>query len=583
MNDRNSFQRIPASTCAVLVNPSSNRRQKILLCLLLAVVTFGIFWQTGSHEFINFDDELFVTENIHVQEGLTWGGMKWAFTTFLAANWHPLTCLSHMTDFEFFGLNPKGHHLTSVFLHTTTALLLFLLLVRITDCLLRSFMVAALFALHPLHVESVAWVSERKDVLSALFYMLTLLVYTRYVEKPGSMRYFLTLVVYAIGLMTKPMLVTLPVILLLMDYWPLKRSMPCPGKGSLYTQQKEKIPFFILSAASSALTLYSQKAGGALANLDNVSFQYRLANAVVSYVGYLLKMIWPTKLAILYPLPTTIPAWQICGAGFVLVIISLFVVRKRREYPYLFIGWLWYVITLLPVIGIIQVGSQAMADRYTYLPLIGPFIMVVWGAYEHLPVRRQRNTILISSGVLAITLLGFVTWQQIGFWKNSTTVFRHAVEVTDNNKIAFINLGVALSKSGKTDEAIRHYISGLQNSFFAADAHVNLGILLAAQGNYAKAVQHYRQALQIRQDDPEAWYNLGLALAGQGKPDEAIAHFREALRLTPDDADTHNNIGVLLSAKGSLTEAITHYSEALRIRPDFEQARVNLRQAIDGH
>jgi lipoprotein NlpI len=566
-----------------------------LLCLLLAAITLGIFWQTATHEFINFDDDLYVTENYYVKMGLTRESISWAFTTFHAANWHPLTWLSHMADIELYGLNPKGHHLTNVFLHTANALLLFSLLAKITGSLSRSFLVANLFALHPLHVESVAWIAERKDVLSAFFWMLTLLLYAWYVKRPSLARYLLTLLAFAVGLTTKPMLVTLPFVLLLFDYWPLRHFMPCQQKifsvesdivsfnspmqsFPILALVKEKIPFFILSVASSVITLHAQKAGGALANLDNVSFPYRLANGVVAYVIYLGKMVWPKQLALIYPLPSTIPAWLILGAALLLVIISFFVVRTRRENPYLFVGWFWYLGTLLPVIGIIQVGSQAMADRYTYIPLVGPFIMVVWGGHKQLRGWWWRNTVLTTSGALFITLLGFVTWRQLGYWKSSFTVFEHALDVTDNNKIAYVNLGVALSKAGKTEEASRHYTNGLQNSFYAADAHINLGILLAAQGKYTAAIQHYRQALQIRRDDAEVWYNLGLALASQGKSDEAIAHFREALRLNPNDADTHNNLGVLLTEKRNFKAAIAHYSEALRIRPEFEQARDNLHQ-----
>jgi protein O-mannosyl-transferase len=572
-----------------------NLRLILLLSLLLVSVTIGIFWQTGNHDFISLDDGQYVTENSHIRAGLTRESLGWAFKTIEAANWHPLTWLSHMADSQIYGMNPGRHHLTSVLLHAANTLLLFLFLSATTKTLWRSFFVAALFAIHPLHVESVAWVAERKDVLSTFFSMLTLLLYVRYVARPGFVRYCLALSAFAMGLMAKPMLVTLPFVLLLLDYWPLRRfttrqatappmtdALISPHqKFSILKLAREKIPFFILSVASSVITLFAQKAGGALAKLEAVSLPYRVANALLAYAGYLEKMCWPKNLAIIYPLPPTIPALKIVGAALLLTVVSFLVVRKRHRHPYLLVGWLWYLGTLVPVIGLVQVGSQAMADRYTYFPLIGPFFMLVWGISEQLSGWRYRNAVLAAAGAIVLTLLGYSTWQQLGYWKNNFTIYGHALKVTENNKFAYINLGVALSETGGSDVAIPYYTSGLRNRFYAADAHLNLGILLAGQGKYFEAIRHYQQALQLRPDDAEAWYNLGLSLASQGKTDEAIAHFREALRLNPDDADTHNNLGVLLAGKKKFEEAISHYSEALRIRPDFEQARNNLGIAIE--
>ncbi len=372
-------------------------RREILICLFLVLATLTVYWQVGNYEFVNFDDDKYIIENFHVQKGLTRDSVIWAFTATHVSNWHPLTWLSHMLDFQLYGLNPSGHHLTNVFFHLVNTLLLFLVLKLMTGALWRSGLVAALFAVHPLHVESVVWVAERKDVLSTLFWMLTLWAYLGYTKRPGVKRYLVILLAFALGLMAKPMLVTLPFVLLLLDYWPLKRielgqsaiGLPAASQPSTIANKPgaqafrlllEKTPMFVLAAVSSVVTFIVQKSGGAVGALETYPFKIRMANALLSYVIYLKKMIWPQNLAVFYPHPgQSLPMWQAAGAGLLLVVVSIAVIRAGRRYPYLPVGWLWYVGTLVPVIGLVQVGDQAMADRYTYVSLIGLFIVVAWG------------------------------------------------------------------------------------------------------------------------------------------------------------------------------------------------------------
>jgi len=554
----------------------------MILCVALIAVTIGVFLQTADHRFINFDDPGYVTENPRVKGGLTGENVAWAFSATAMSNWHPLTWLSHMTDVQLFGLNPRGHHLTSVFLHVATTALLFFLLAQITGAPWQSLFVAALFALHPLHVESVAWVAERKDVLSGFFWFLTLLLYARYVERPGHVRYLLALLSFAAGLMAKPMLVTLPVVMLLLDGWPLKRFTwgeareGAAPKNSLAALVIEKIPFFLLAAMSSAVTIHAQHAGGALKTLEAAPFGPRLANAPVAYATYITKTFWPLDLALLYPFSSSIPAWRIVGALVVLGLVTVGLLRVRRRHPYMLAGWCWFLVTLLPVIGLVQVGGQSMADRYTYIPLTGLFIMVGWGIPDLLQGLRYRQVLLAVLAGSVLFASAALTWRQLGYWKGNLSLYRHTLDVTTGNYLILNNYGIALAQEGRLDEAILQYQEALRIWPNSANAHVNMGAALAHQGKYAEAIGHYNEALRRIPDYALAHGNLGKALASLGRLDEAIAHYDEALRLDPSLADVHLNLAILLMQAGMRDEASQHYEAVLRLEPYSVKAPINM-------
>jgi tetratricopeptide (TPR) repeat protein len=562
----------------------------ILVCLLLVAATLAVYWQVQNYDFIRWDDTQYVTENPYVQAGLSGKGFIWAFTTNHASNWHPLTWLSHMLDCQLYGLNPAGHHLTNVFLHTVNVLLLFWILSRMTGTLWRSGFVAALFAIHPLHVESVAWVAERKDVLSTPFWLLTMWAYVRYVDRPGIKTYLVVLFTFTLGLMAKPMLVTLPCVLLLLDYWPLTRvqvgqldgslSAPVqPPSGSSKAKPQalrllwEKAPLFALAAISSLVTFLVQKGGGAVRDLEIYPVTIRIANALVSYVKYIGKMIWPRDLAVLYPHPgESLPLWQAVGAGLLLLMVSFAVIRAAKRYPYLTVGWLWYLGTLVPVIGLVQVGQQAMADRYTYVPLIGLFIMIAWGVYELLSKVSHRRILLATGAGVLITALMICTWKQVRLWQDSITLFEHTLSITSNNYSMHHNLANVLRESGKIDEAIAHYSKALEINPNHARAHNNLGIALAQKGRLDDAAYHHSQAIRINPDNVEAYHNLGLILARQRKLDDAIVYFSKALELDPDSADVHTGMGTVLLFQGKLEEATVYFTKALELNPDHAEA-----------
>jgi tetratricopeptide (TPR) repeat protein len=571
----------------------------LLLGLFLIILTFATFEQIRTCDFINFDDHVYITENRHVQSGLTLEGVTWAFTTTHAANWHPLTWLFHMLDCQLYGLNPSGHHLTNLVFHIANTLLLFLVLKRMTGGLWRSAFVAALFALHPLHVESVAWVAERKDVLSTFFWMLTVWTYIRYVERQKLNRYLLVLLFFTLGLLSKPMLVTLPFVLLLLDYWPLRRFQfgqssgnsksptsksinPSNQRSMVLRLVQEKAPFFILCAISSILTIFAQQKGGAVISLENYPIESRITNALVSYVSYIEKMIWPRYLAIFYPHQEILPIWKIAGSGLLLVGISVLVIRAVRKHPYLGVGWCWYLGTLIPMIGLVQVGEQAMADRYTYVPLIGLFIMIAWSIPDILAGWRFRKVVLFISTGLLLSLLMIVTNLQVKHWQNDITLFEHTLAATSNNFIIHYNIGLVLDRQGKTQEAIAHYAEALRIKPDFVRAHNNLGLVLAGQGKTQEAVAHYAEALRIKPDYAQAHNNLGVVLAGQGKTQEAVAHYAEALRIKPDYAEAHNNLGNALGRQGKTQEAVAHFAEALRIKPDYAEVHNNLGLVLVG-
>ena len=547
-----------------------------LLCLALAAITFAVFGQTLRHEFVDFDDDWYVYENPMVARGLTLKGIVWAFTGIHAYNWHPLTWLSHELDCQLYGLHPWGHHLTSVLLHTATVIALFLVLRQMTGALWRSAFVAAVFAIHPLRVESVAWVTERKDVLSGLFFMLTIGAYVRYARRPWSLaRYGLVVLLFAMGLMSKPMLVTLPLVLLLLDYWPLQRVEPRKLSGLVL----EKLPLLALSAASCVVTLLAQNA--AIHWGGSFPAPLLLANALVACMIYLGQMVYPAGLALLYPFPHNgLSVWEVGLAATLLAGFSAAAIWQRRKQPWLLVGWLWYLMMLLPVLGVIQVGAQAHADRYTYLPQIGIYVGLTWLAAEWGAKWQAGRAACggLMAAVLAVLMV--CAWQQTAYWRSSETLWVRSLACTTGNDVAHYNLGVALGQKGRVEEAMVHYQSALRINPGYMDARVNLGALLLQTGRVDEAIAQLQQALQIRPDYASAHHHLGNALLQKGGVDEAIAEYRKALEIKPDYAEARNNLGNTLLQKGNVDEAILHYQQALQINPDFADARYNLGNAL---
>lgn len=565
--------------------------------------------RAAHFDFINFDDPEYVMRNSHVRGGITPGGLAWAFGSGYGANWFPLTWISHMLDVQLFGMDAGYHHLTNVLLHALASVLLFLFLRRATRAAIPSAMVAIIFALHPLHVESVAWVAERKDVLSAVFWFLALWCYARYAERPSAARYLETLAAFALGLMAKPMIVTLPFVLLLLDAWPLGRLRP------LWPRVKEKLPFFALSAVVSVVTYEVQRASGAVTTMSALPLTLRVENALVSYVSYVLKMLWPAGLAVFYPYPASVPLWQAAAAVLALAGMTSLAVRAFPARPYLAVGWLWYLGTLLPVIGLVQVGTQARADRYMYVPMIGLAIMLAWS------VDGLGKPAAMSMAAACLACAA-ITWAQLGYWQNSETLFRHALAVTRDNAVAEHSLGSALlDDPPRLPEAIAHLQAALRINPASAQAHTDLGSALAKAGRPAEAIPEFRAALAGAPGSAIVHNNLANALAGTGKPleaipeydtalridpayrearqnlamahfdagvsfakagraPEAVAEFEGALRLRPAYADAHNNLGVVLSQMpGRLDDAIRHFEAAVRLQPDYEDAKFNLKAA----
>jgi tetratricopeptide (TPR) repeat protein len=569
-------------------------RSEIIVSLFLIVSVFAVYWQVGNHEFIILDDDDYVTENRHVQAGWTMESLGWAFTTRFHRHWHPLTWLSHMTDSQLFGLDAGWHHLSSVFLHMTNSLLLFFVFRRMTGALFRSAFVAALFALHPLHVEPVAWVADRKDVLSAFFWMLTIWAYVRYAERRRVTRYALVFAAFILGLTAKSMVVTLPFVLLLMDYWPLGRfgSGQSPREGQPKKRQGldaryqsrpslhlvwEKALFFLIIGLCGVVTVLVFQSAISLNVSEYWPTKIHMVNSPLYYVSYIGKMFYPVNLATPYPDPHMVPVWQVGGAGLLLLGISFLVFWHRRRYPYLLVGWLWYLITLVPVIGLVRFGPHKLADRYTYIPLIGLFVILAWGVPDLVKGWRCRRMVLAMS--TAMVLLGCMmgAWLQVRHWKDSISVFKRAVNVTADNAMAHNNLGVALSQKGHFKEAIHHYSEALRIRPDHVKAHNNLGLRLAEQGRLTEAIHHYSEAIRIEPDYAEAHNNMGAGLAEQGRLEEAVKHFSEALKIKPGYAEAHNNMGAGLAEQGRLEEAVKHFSEALKIKPGYAEAHNNLK------
>jgi Tfp pilus assembly protein PilF len=556
----------------------------ILICLALVLLTIIAFWPVKSCDFINLDDNAYVYENVHVQQGLSWKSIQWAFSVksvTLTGNWHPVTWLSLMLDHEFFGLNPYGYHLTNLFFHILNAILLFLIFHWMTRALWQSAFIAALFAIHPLHVESVAWVTERKDVLSTFFWMLTMGAYIFYTEKKNIGIYIMALFFFVFGLMAKAMLVTLPFVFILLDYWPLGRLKDIAVDGGRKMKGiqiryliLEKIPFFILALLFSIITYFAQ--GTAFTSIIYVPLAMRLENVARSYVMYLSKAIWPSNLAIFYPHPENIVSWQVVGAISILGIITGLIILKGKHYPYLLMGWLWYLGTSLPVIGIIQIGYQAYADRYTYVPLIGIFIMITWGI-SILLKRKPHHKIFMemAAGILLIVMV-IISRNQVNYWRNSKTLMTHALTVTQNNYLAHACLGNAQLSDGLLAEATYNVSEAVRINPYYAPAQNLCVKLLRQQGMIGEALKHATEAVKITPNDYEAYNNLGNVLSDLKRYEGAMEAYNKALEIVPDFAETHNNIGTLMFSQGRIAEALGHYKIALQINPDLLETRYNI-------
>ena len=580
---------------------------RLLLSLVLTLVTLFCYWPITRHDFVSMDDEQYVTQNDRVIQGLTWAGFKWAFTSTEASNWHPVTWLSHMLDCQVYGLNSGGHHFTNLLLHILNTALLFLVLTQMTGTIWRSAFVAALFAWHPLHVESVAWAAERKDVLSTLFFLLTLGAYARYaaargpVERqvwstPGSstpeprnstLAYSLALLFFTLGLMSKPMLVTLPFLLLLLDYWPLERlplalgrssgRLSCPSfSKQLLTLVLEKLPFFALATASSIVTYLVQKAGGAVSSLTTLPLHLRVENTLVAYGRYLGKAVWPARLAVIYPYPDNWSLRWVVGSAAMLLILSAICVREAKRSPYLVVGWLWFLGTLVPTIGLVQVGPQSLADRYTYIPGIGLALLSVWGASDALGRLAHPRWILCMIAAAALVACVAGTSIQVSYWQDSETLFRHTLRVTQDNAMAHDCLGRSLVQQGKLEEGIEHLTEAVRIRPAFVEAHINLGEALFQQGKLDEAEAQFLRALSLLPGSMEAQYNLGIVSLKQGRASEAVEHLRVALRFKPDYAEGHVNLGQALAKEGKLREAEEQLFRAQQLSPTNLQAQYNL-------
>ncbi len=586
-----------------------------MIYLFLIIATLAVFWQVNNGGFIFFDDPQYVTENNHVQNGVTLEGVRWAITTGYFGNWHPLTWLSHMLDIQLFGLEPRWHHLTNLLFHIANTLLLFFVLYRMTKAHWESAFVAALFALHPLHVESVAWVSERKDVLSTFFWILTMGAYCYYVERPKLQRYLIVVAFFGLGLLAKPMLVTLPFVLLLLDYWPLQRfqqkmrdlkigitigkpvsgdkqkgkSKRKPAAEEAVIAEKtadvqyhwalvrpllwEKIPLIALAAASSIVTYLVQQKGGMVKSFEMFPLSVRISNAFVSYVTYIGKTIWPNNLAAIYTHPGSLPTWQVIGAALILIAVTIAVIWKARRIPYLAVGWLWYAGTLVPVIGLVQVGLQARADRYTYLPLIGLFIMATWGISELSKSWRYRKEALTAVSTVILIGLCIVTWTQIRFWQNSITLLDHALRVTHDNYIAYYNRGLTNEHLGNYKQAIMDYDKSIEiNPKFHVRAYYNRGHAYTILGNYQQAIADYDKAIEIYPEYDEAYFNRGCVYAILGNNKQAIDDYDKAIEINPNKADPYVNRGNAYARLDNYQQAIGDYNKAIETNPQYGEA-----------
>lgn len=556
----------------------------LLVCAGLAACCAAIYGQTLRHGFLSYDDGLYVFENPHVQAGLVWKNVHWAFITPLANYVHPVTWMSHMLDCELFGLQPWGHHLTNLVLHTLNAILIFMVFARITCKIWPSALVAALFAVHPLHVETVAWIAERKGLLGMLFWTAAAGAYVWHRRRPGAVRYLIVAVLFLLGLMSKPVVVTLPFVLLLLDFWPLERTdRTVPVRAMTRRTVRlamEKTPLLLLTALFCATTLFMQWQGNNLAFGQRIPFGARCTNALVVYVIYLVKIVCPWDLAVYYPHPLTRPAWQAAGAAVILAVVTLLCLCQSRRRPHLIVGWLWYLGTLVPVIQLVQIGTFSHADRYTYIPLIGVFVMAAWSLDEVRGISRAHSRIVTVAAVTAVAALGITAFRQTAHWKDDLTVFGHDLAVAGENSVARDNMGAALVDRGKPAEAAEQFKLALMTDPDDAEALYNLGVVMEALNRPIEAESWYRQALQWKPAHPKAHNNLGGLLVQSRRFDEAVSHFRAATALDPGLVDAHNNLGNLLAAQGKLDEAMQEYGRALEADPGQISVRLNLAKIL---
>jgi protein O-mannosyl-transferase len=576
-----SNARKPRPTVTKPESPKQKRSSilvPVAICVFLIIATTAVYVQVAGFKFIDLDDGPYVYENHYVQDPITAKSLDWAFTTFHSANWHPITWISHMIDCQLYGLShPGGHHVTNLLLHILNSLLLFMLLSRMTRSVWRSGFVAALFALHPLHVESVAWVSERKDLLSTFFFVLTILAYVHYTARRNIRRYAMVVGAYALGLMAKPMLVSLPLVLLMLDWWPLQR-VDAKG-GGLGRLVIEKIPLFALAAGSCVVTYIAQLHSGAAQSLDTYPIGVRLANASVSYSVYICKMFWPRGLAALYPHPgATLPVWQVVASAAAFAAVTFLAIRARRRIPYLFTGWLWYTVMLVPVIGLVQVGGQAFADRYTYIPLIGLFVIIAWGVSDAFSrIAGSARTIILA--VLATLVLGSLsacTWTQVGYWKDSDIVGKRALEVSHGHNYIRVFVASSLDKSGHTDKAIELLSQGVTNGPGIGRVHSALGFIYLHKNEVKQAETEFREAIRLQPNLAGAHNNLGVALLRQGHTDEAMGEFKSAASIDLWYAEPHVNMAAVLLARGSTNEALQEFENAVQLDPQRSDARCKI-------
>jgi protein O-mannosyl-transferase len=608
----------PPSPKAKLAVLSRRLNRDFWAGVVLALLTLGVFWPVTWHGFTCYDDPDYVTNNPHVQAGLTWQGLSWAFGQLHGEHtyWHPLTWVSHMVDYQLFGSEPAGHHLVNVLFHALNAVLVFLVFRRMTRAFWRCAVLAGLFALHPLQVDTVAWVAERKNLLSAFFWLLAMWAYAGYAEGrrrkaecriqdaqagngdgtspltphdskfdlPAFIFYLLSLLFCALGLMCKPVLVTLPFVLLLLDYWPLQRlrlSTLNAQPSTLRRLVAEKVPFFLLATVSSVITIFGHRAlMGLVGAAAGLPLQARIENALISYVRYLGKTVWPSRLAVFYPHPVSWAIWIVVLSTLLLLALSALAVANARRRPYLFVGWFWFLGVLVPFNGLIQAGSQAMADRFAYVPLLGLFLALVWGVYDLAARWRYHAFALPACATAAALLCLALTRQQVAYWKDDETLFRHALAVTENNAEAHYNLGMRLASRGAFDEAIRHYEEAIRIIPEDVDSHNGLGYALTVKGRLAEAMDQFRASLRLNPRDAPAHNNLGNLLARQHRVDEAIQHFTESLRWDTNNPEAHYNLGLALAGRGSYPEAIAHYRAALEVWPDRTNVRNDLGEAL---
>ena len=589
------------------VSEDIRRYRDLLISILIVVAILLVYWPVQHYDLITLDDVDYITGNPHIKYGFTWDSFVWAMKDIHTGYWHPLTWFFHILDYQLFRVRVGGHHWTSVIIHMANALLLYLVLKRLTGAIWKSAVVALLFAVHPLNVESVAWVSERKNLLCTSFWFLGMWSYVSYTERPGVYRYLLIVLAFVLGLMAKPMIVTFPFTLLLLDYWPLGRLSSWKVLPRLVV---EKIPLFVFSAAVSVLTFLASFRGDVTVSVDKLPLVDRLANAAVSYAKYIGKLFWPSELVVFYPYAKDLGSLQVIAAVLLLLVISCLAIFAARKSRYLLVGWLWYLGTLVPVIGLIQVGKQAMADRYMYVPMIGLFMIIVWGISDLLKESNRRVVIAAAAAGAATVSLMICSTPQVRYWQNGITLFEHALSVNEQNPRAHYNLGIALTDAGKLKEAVFHFKNAIRLEPDYEGPYAYMGIALARQGMTDEAVAYYREALKLRPDDEVVRNNLGVALAGKGKFDEAAVQFQEAVRIRPDyvhanrnlagalvklgrindaivyyekaleldrdNAVTNNNLGLALASVGRYKEAAERFQEALRINPYYQEAIVNL-------